>query len=570
MAEPCSRSVLGQLNETANATAAAPAVNEWLRATRAGQGLLPGSPIMWPANVSFLQALTELGVVRNGTEGYAVEIGAGDGKRLDGYHRPLDPIWPLFESGFGGLAVESNQVFDHQHVKSSSDDPPMTYASGKLSSALASANASGNVRIAWARATPTNVAELLRAHATPLRFDALNVDVDGDELPLIEAILTAGFSPATIALTINPDVPPPIQVRTRLVDPTHGGRALVGAEEPCDTWPCSTSQLARLRAAGLSGPSADAAFHSLHPAGYALLGFGFGRFSSWCLRCEHRMWWVRADVLGPDADAADAPTAYRQMVRSFWVAVYGSVEGPRGFAGKLLAHSSNWLAWRRTFDEAAAAAIAEAAWRRPLLGQTQPEQPEAGGGDARGPVAPGDARGPVAPEPPSPPSPPPKEPNETSPLVGWCLRADPCPLHAFTHAPPSRLPSLAHVLNCTLPELHRAYTPETRWLKGSFELSTSFAPLRWAMVSELLTSAAAQAGVCAFASEWMRSARLRACPPDGEGCTELETRLSVTQLLPASAPAGARAGASRRAQHAQHAQLLRSTACQSEHRPKVA
>ena len=187
--------------------------------------------------------------------GLLVEIGAGDGKRLDGYHRPLDPVWPLFESGFGGLAIEANHVFNHQHTATPDDEPSMTYASGKLSTSLASANASGNLRIAWARATPSNVVELLRAHGTPQQFAALNVDVDGDELPLIEAILAADYSPSTIALTINPDIPPPIQLRTRLMHPSPAGRALVGAAEPCDTWPCSTSALARLRAAGLSGPS---------------------------------------------------------------------------------------------------------------------------------------------------------------------------------------------------------------------------------------------------------------------------------------------------------------------------
>jgi hypothetical protein len=272
------------------------------------------------------------------------------------------------------------------------------------------------------------VADLLRAHGTPQSFDALHVDVDGDELPLIDAILAAGFSPAAIALNINPDVPPPIQLRTRL-QPRQGGRMLVGAEEPCDTWPCSTSELARFRAAGLSTPSADAAFHTLHGAGYSLLGFGFGRFSSWCLRCEHRMWWARADLISLGTAAgtrADAPTAYRQMVHSFWAQVYGAQEGPASFSGKLLAHSSNWLHWRRTFDAEAASLIAAHSWRTALLGQTQPPLRE--------------AHGPAAAEPP------PLEPNAT--LKGWCLKADPCPLHAFTHAPPSRLPSLAHILNC--------------------------------------------------------------------------------------------------------------------------
>ena len=200
--------------------------------------------------------------------------------------------------------------------------------------------------------------------------------MDGDELPLIESILAAGFTPAVIALTINPDIPPPIQLRTGLVRPSQAGgpsqpsghasgqsreqanalgevrlnasagslesrlrRVLVGAEEPCDTWPCSTSPLAKLRAAGLAAPSADATFAVLHGAGYALLGFGFGRFSSWCLRCEHRMWWVRAELLDKDATSErlpDTPTAYRRMVASFWASTYGAVEGPHGFPGACL------------------------------------------------------------------------------------------------------------------------------------------------------------------------------------------------------------------------------------------
>ena len=251
MPDVCKSTILSLLNATQPSTAVP--TNQWLRDLRAGQGLLAGLPIEWPANVSFLQVISELGIVHK--TGFAVEIGAGDGKRLDGYHRPLDPVWPLFESGFGGLAIEANHVFNHQHTATPDDEPSMTYASGKLSTSLASANASGNLKIAWARATPSNVVELLRAHGTPQQFAALNVDVDGDELPLIEAILAADYSPSTIALTINPDIPPPIQLRTRLMHPSPAGRALVGAAEPCDTWPCSTSALARLRAAGLSGPS---------------------------------------------------------------------------------------------------------------------------------------------------------------------------------------------------------------------------------------------------------------------------------------------------------------------------
>ena len=451
----------------------------------------------------------------------------------------------------------------------------MTYAPGKLSQALASVNASGAIRIAWVRATPSNVAEVLRSHGTPRHFDALNVDVDGDELPLIEAILAAGFSPAVVALTINPDVPPPLQLRTSIkyaaaaaaaaepsstsdaVSRRPSSRHLHGAEEPCDTFPCSNSYLSRLRAAGLGGSSADAAFHAMHAAGYSLLGFGFGRFSSWCLKCEHRMWWVRSDALarlgsrrldgrvpGGRAAAEDAAAAYRRMVYSFWAHTYAAFESPHNFPGKLLAHSSGWSQWRKIFDESIGQSVAARAWGDALLGRSHSE------GTAEG----------------APPAPPWFEPNTT--LKGWCLKADPCPVHAVTHAPPSRLPSpMRALLNCTLPPLRPKLQPETPWLKGSFHLFGAYRHARFAIVSEHLASDSVgpRSGACAFGSEWVRSARAKACGEGAAGgaggaCGELALEMSVTQLLggraggaPALAAAGGPEG---------HQELIRTVKCE--------
>ena len=56
------------------------------------------------------------------------------------------------------------------------DEHVMTYAPGKLSEALASVNSSGSIRIAWVRATPSNVADVLRSYGTPRHFGALNVE----------------------------------------------------------------------------------------------------------------------------------------------------------------------------------------------------------------------------------------------------------------------------------------------------------------------------------------------------------------------------------------------------------
>ena len=246
------------------------------------------------------------------------------------------------------------------------------------------------------------------------------------------------------------------------------------------------------------------------------------------------MWWARAALLhggshagvptaaaraaAPSAGQLDAPAAYRQMVRSFWTQLYGAREGPRGFPGKLLAHSASWVQWRKESDEEMAMAAGYSAWDVALLGQTQP---------------------------------PTHAPN-TTPMVtvmpnttlkGWCLKADPCPLHAFTHPPPGRIPSLMHILNCTLPEPPPpVLQPETRWLKGSFHLKGSYQPARFAMLSEHLTNPAAHRGVCAFASGWLRSARERACALSADSVAlecagELETTLAVTQLLQGEAAA---------------------------------
>ena len=110
-ADVCALGVLAQLNQTQPASPTLDSGgSEWLQGLRASQGLSSGGPISWPANVSFLQALTEVlgarcsnatctrGATRGGQQSshlFAVEIGAGDGKRFDGYHRPLDPVWPL-------------------------------------------------------------------------------------------------------------------------------------------------------------------------------------------------------------------------------------------------------------------------------------------------------------------------------------------------------------------------------------------------------------------------------------------------------------------------------------------
>ena len=161
----------------------------YLQQLLAGQGLTD-APLRWPTNVSFLALLHAVGVTR---PGFAVDIGAGDGQRLDNYKRPLNPVLPLFRAGWAGLSVEE----DAGGARSKG----MPFASARLSEVLAQHNASsgGGIRIAWAAALPSTIGALLAAAGAPTELDALHVDVDGLELPLVHAVLDAGYAPKVVA-----------------------------------------------------------------------------------------------------------------------------------------------------------------------------------------------------------------------------------------------------------------------------------------------------------------------------------------------------------------------------------
>ena len=318
-------------NATAQAFGEPFARSAYLRALLAGHGLVPGFPLVWPGNASFPQLLDEVAgepLARAGTTGFAVNVGAGDGKRQDIYHKPMDPIYPLLERGYGGLAVEVNRRYGgdaHTNLTEASV-PMMAFASGNLPAAMAEVNRSGNVHIAWAAATPETIGPLLKAYTTPIDFDALNLDLDGDELPVLKAILESGFQPKTIALNFNPDLPPPIRLHLT----------------------SSLSHHSKLSAAaiahGLSSTTADAAFALLSPR-WSLVGVTLGRFSRWCQKCEQRMWYVRSDLL-PGLAPHRPLLAWRDMTRMFWGGVYASVEMPKMQAGKLLAHSTTYVCTR--------------------------------------------------------------------------------------------------------------------------------------------------------------------------------------------------------------------------------
>ena len=239
----------------------------WLRSALAGQGLVPGAPSVWPANITFEQILDEAAgspLSRAGGSGFAVNCGAGDGKRLDIYHKPIDPVYPLLERGFGALAIEADRRYDGGGggggggTTDGASVAPMPYASGNLLKAMSEVNQSGRVRVAWAPIIPGTVGELLRAHGTPPDLDALSLDLDGAELPVLSAILAAGYAPKALALNFNPDVPPPLQTSfTRVVGATGGSSSNASRRQH--------RLLGAAVASGLTSASADACYALLSP-----------------------------------------------------------------------------------------------------------------------------------------------------------------------------------------------------------------------------------------------------------------------------------------------------------------
>ena len=272
----------------------------YLQQLLSGQGLTD-APIHWPTNVSFLALLHALGVTR---PGFAVDIGAGDGQRLDNYKRPLNPVLPLFRAGWAGLSVEEDAVYDR---RGGAQSKGMPFASARLSEVLAQHNATGGgIRVAWAAALPSTIGALLAAAGAPTELDALHVDVDGLELPLVHAVLDAGYAPKVVALQFNADVPPPVY--WSMAWRGEGGARPSGHQRAS------------------SGPSAAAVWHALSEAGpsgrrYSLVAFQLGRWARWCQRCEAKMWFVRRPLLGGGAAQL---ISLAQLSRMFWAAVLAS------------------------------------------------------------------------------------------------------------------------------------------------------------------------------------------------------------------------------------------------------
>lgn len=114
---------------------------------------------------------------------YAVNIGAGDGIS---FH---DPVYPLYQLGFGGLAVEGENNLE--------------LAQNLPSDAIH--------KVVGEFVTPMNVADLFARHACPQCPDFLKLDIDGYDGPILLEILKAGYRPKVMQIEINPEIPPPIE-----------------------------------------------------------------------------------------------------------------------------------------------------------------------------------------------------------------------------------------------------------------------------------------------------------------------------------------------------------------------
>jgi len=115
-------------------------------------------------------------------EPYAVNIGSGDGKEFN------DPVYPLYISGFSGLAIEARDV------------PALGQNLGHLPIVLRPKTL----------INPDNIVAILREAHCPPNFEFLKVDIDGFDAAVTAAILAGGFRPLVIQLEVNSEFPPPI------------------------------------------------------------------------------------------------------------------------------------------------------------------------------------------------------------------------------------------------------------------------------------------------------------------------------------------------------------------------
>ncbi|HYE15926.1 MAG TPA: hypothetical protein VD968_15900, partial [Pyrinomonadaceae bacterium] len=122
-------------------------------------------------------------LLRGGGDRTAVDIGAGDG--VTGSN-----TYALFRQGWRGLGIEGEERRARR----------MARAYKRFA----------GVEAVCARATPDNVAELLRAHRIGRGFALLSLDIDGYDYWVLDRLL-AEFRPRLVVSEINEKIPPPVR-----------------------------------------------------------------------------------------------------------------------------------------------------------------------------------------------------------------------------------------------------------------------------------------------------------------------------------------------------------------------
>ena len=113
---------------------------------------------------------------------FAVNIGCWDGKSFN------DPVYPLFEAGFAGLAIDWGDP--PELVENLGEFPNVELMPGTF-------------------VAPHNICRVLaRAHC-PAAPDFLKIDIDGMDGEVLAAILRGGFRPRAMQVEVNPEIPPP-------------------------------------------------------------------------------------------------------------------------------------------------------------------------------------------------------------------------------------------------------------------------------------------------------------------------------------------------------------------------
>ena len=132
----------------------------------------------WPANVSFAQ-LIEAALPPASRSKYAITIGARTG--ID------DPVYELFAvHDYAGLAIEG----DATHLR-------------ELAKNMAAVNRSRNLHVLSEFASPATIGQRVLRAGSPTAPDALKIDIDSIELPVLRSLLGAGLRPAVIMVEIN-------------------------------------------------------------------------------------------------------------------------------------------------------------------------------------------------------------------------------------------------------------------------------------------------------------------------------------------------------------------------------